>query len=186
VGRGHGAPGKPTPRLLRRWIPRLGLRTVVCLRQPQPWDRLVELERRVCAEAGVEFAYVNVYSRDMPSAEKLRELHDLLTRIQYPALIHCQGGADRSGLVSTLYLHWIEGVPLEETRQLTFIPHLHISAGPAGLIDRFFDAYAQDCARAPQPLLEWAETRMRREELIRNYRANMWGRLLNDLILRRE
>lgn len=178
--------GQPTPRLLRRWIREHGLRTVICLRQPKASDRLVELERRVCAESGVVLEFLQVYSRGIPSVEKLREVHALLQRIEYPVLIHCQGGADRSGLISTLYLHWMEGVPLDQTRQLTFFPHLHIRTGRSGLIDKFFEAYVRHCESDPIPLIDWAEQHMDPVSLKRGFRPTALGVFLHDILLRRE
>lgn len=178
--------GQPTPRLLRRWIRRLGLRSVICLREPDPRDPLLELERRVCAEAGVGLYFHAMYSRELPKPHELRGLHDLLRRIEYPVLIHCKGGADRAGLASTLYLHWMECVPLDRTRQLTLFPHLHFRSGKTGLLDWFFESYARETRDEPCPLLDWAETRMRRDELARAFRPTSLGVFITDKLLRRE
>jgi protein tyrosine/serine phosphatase len=178
--------GQPTPRLLRSWIRRFGIRTVICLRKPDPLDTLLELERKVCAEAGVDLVLLTMFSREIPRAETLSDLYNIYHNAKYPILIHCKAGAERSGLASTLYLHWMEGVPLDRTNQLTLLPHLHFKSGKTGIIDWFLESYLRDCESSPCSILEWAETRMRRDELQKAYRPAPLGTFITDSILRRE
>ncbi len=69
---------------------------------------------------------VNHYDRSLSSGQELSleqmdELMALLRRVPKPVLIHCWGGADRSGLVSALYLYAIEGQrPSEAEKELSF------------------------------------------------------------------
>jgi protein tyrosine/serine phosphatase len=54
------------------------------------------------------------------SLEEMDDLISLLRQAPKPVLIHCLGGADRSGLVSALYLFAIEGrSPGEAAKELS-------------------------------------------------------------------
>ena len=61
---------------------------------------------------------------------------------EYPILIHCQGGSDRTGLASTIYLNLYQNIPLDsaEQQQLTF-RYGHISWGITHPMNDFFDLY---------------------------------------------
>jgi hypothetical protein len=53
-------------------------------------------------------------------------------------------GSDRAGLVSAIWLHDYQGVPLNEARrQMSFFPYMHVSAGAAGSLVRFLDMYEE-------------------------------------------
>jgi undecaprenyl-diphosphatase len=64
------------------------------------------------------------------SEQEIETILDSLQRAPKPILIHCNGGADRTGLISALYLYTVEGKPSEVANsQLTtfygHIPYLH-------------------------------------------------------------
>lgn len=178
--------GQPSPRHLQRRIPRHGIRTVVNLRGEEPGNPMLALEARTCEQLGVHLEHLRTYSRALPTRELLHQAHDLLHRIEYPALFHCKSGADRAGLMATLYLHWIEGVPVEETRQLRLWPYFHYRYARTGLLDHFFESYLRDNAARPMSLLEWVDTVYDREALRAGFRPVPWVDALVDRVLRRE
>ena len=176
---------QPTPGQLRRRIRRLGLRTVVCLRGFSEDSPISLLEREVCAKEGCALEVYKMHSRKIPSGAIIRGARDLLERIEYPALFHCKSGADRVGLFSTLYLHFEEGVPLAETRQLRFFPYGHVSGAKAGLLDHFFACYQAEHAAHGTPFLEWVD-RMDPQELRDSFRPHPLWSLVFDKVLQRE
>ena len=93
----------------------------------------------------------------LPPPERITELLRALDKADYPVLIHCQGGADRTGLASTLYLNVYRNVPLDEAerKELTW-RYGHFSRGEAHPMDDFFDLYRK--TGHGLSLRDWAET----------------------------
>ncbi|ACL74321.1 fused DSP-PTPase phosphatase/NAD kinase-like protein [Thioalkalivibrio sulfidiphilus] len=178
--------GQPSPRHLSLRIPRHGIRTVINLRGEEPDNPMLALEADACERLGVRLEHLRTYSRDLPTREVIHQAHELLQRIEYPVWFHCKSGADRAGLMATLYLHWIEGVPLEQTRQLKLWPYFHYRYAKTGLLDYFFETYLKDTAERPMSLLEWVDTRYDPKRLKRAFKPVPVMDALVDRLLRRE
>jgi protein tyrosine/serine phosphatase len=74
-----------------------------------------------------------------PTFLEIRSLLRLLKIAPRPVLIHCMGGADRSGLAAAIWQVAIKGRPKAEARrQLSFI-YGHMSIGPTQVLDQFFE-----------------------------------------------
>jgi hypothetical protein len=84
----------------------------------------------------------------LPSPQELSRLIKDLESMPQPILVHCYGGADRSGLVSTLYLNIFKGIPLDEAegRELTW-RFGHMKWFNARAMDDFFDLYRRTSQR---------------------------------------
>lgn len=149
---------QPTTYQLRRYIRQYGIKTVINLRRFKGRTTLGDLEKRVCDQMGVKMISIKAYSRQMPRPEILKEFKEVYETIQYPALIHCKSGADRAGLGSALYMHYMRDTPLDETKQLEFWPYGHIKGGRTGLIDYFIELYANQLKKSPMGLIEFSET----------------------------
>jgi len=167
-------------------VRRYGIRTVVNLRGYDPTMAPVVLEEDVCRRLGVRFVNLKVYSRALPPPETLLETKEVLEGIEYPALFHCKSGADRTGMLGTLYLHWMEGIPIEDTRQLRFFPFLHVRYARTGIIDHFFESYLDASQNKTMDLLTWIRTDYDPEALEKSFRSRPWFDLLVDRFLRRE
>ena len=178
--------GQPSPRHLRQRIPRHGIRTVVNLRGEDPDNPMMALEADACQRLGVSLEHLKLHSRSLPSPESVHAAHELLHRIEYPVWFHCKSGADRVGVMSTLYLHWMEGMPLDQTRQLRLWPYFHYRWAKTGLLDWFFESYLRDAEREPMDLLTWVDTRYDRAVLRKTFRPSRLADSLVDRILRRE
>src|SRR5262249_41159099 len=108
---------QPSARALEELVARHGIRTVVNLRgccDPFPWylaqaratHRLDVCQEDICLSAG-----------RLPSAPELRRLVEVIDRGEYPLLLHCRRGADRTGLASAVVLLLQPGVPLSQARR---------------------------------------------------------------------
>jgi protein tyrosine/serine phosphatase len=175
---------QPTPRHIRA-LARRGLRTVVNLRG----ERLCGgywLEQRTCARKSIALVDFQIRSRAAPTPDEIKAARDLFQRIEYPMLMHCKSGADRVGLMSALYRHFREGVPIAEARRELALRYGHIRQADTGILDRFFEKYLEDNARRPMPFLEWVDTVYDPDELKRTFRSSNWARRLVDQVLRRE
>ena len=175
---------QPAPHHIRA-LSRLGIRTVVNLRG----ERLCGsywLEQRACEREGLKLVNFQVRSRAAPSLVELRAARKLFATIEYPMLMHCKSGADRAGLMSVLYRHVREGVPIAEAKQQLSLRYGHIRQGDTGILDAFFERYLADTATEPMPFYDWVETRYDPDELKRTYLANGWANRQVNNVLRRE
>ena len=107
-------------------------------------------------------------------------------RIEYPVLMHCKSGADRAGLMSVLYLHFVERRPIEEARHQLAARFGHFRSADTGILDFVFERYLRDTARAPMPFLDWVETAYDPVALKQEFRSKGWANRLVDGLLRRE
>ncbi len=95
--------GQPDAVGLKVAIGELGLRTVLNLRGEHPGTDWYDAEKAVCDEMGVTHVSYPMSASSLPPADLLGGILDTLQTANYPMLIHCQSGADRSGAVSALY-----------------------------------------------------------------------------------
>ena len=182
---------QPSPARLERWAKR-GVKTVVNLRGPKPSAALF-LEEETCARLGMRLENFRVFSREAPSAEMLRGARDLFARIEYPALFHCKSGADRVGLMATLYLFFTGKAPLDEALKHLWLRYGHVKHGKTGVIDAAFERYLE-YARAKGTSLSdvgaffaWAESDAYDPAAIkRDFMGSWWGNFLTERVLRRE
>lgn len=166
-------------------IARLGVRTIVNLRGPR-WCGSYWLEQQACRRHGIRLVDYQVRSRAAPTREEVLGARDLLRRLEGPVLIHCKSGADRAGLMSTLYLIAVEGVPVAEARGQLAMRFGHIRQSDTGVLDHFFERYLEANERAPIGFFEWVETVYDADEVKSSFAAKGWANLLTNRILRRE
>ena len=111
----------------------------------------------------------------------------LFERIEYPAMMHCKSGADRAGLMSVLYMHLRQGRPIAEARRQLRPKFSHASAGLTGVLDAAVRALSREIAPLGLSLEDWVQTPdYDPAALKRDFKAQWWGTLLTEKILRRE
>jgi len=175
---------QPAPHQLRRFA-KAGVRTVVNLRGVRDCGSYW-LERRACQRYGLKLVNYQMRSRAAPSREELWGAKRLFEEIEYPVLMHCKSGADRAGLMSVLYRHLHEGMPIEEAKRELSLRYGHIRQAHTGILDYFFERYLADNAVRPMPFFEWVDTVYDPEELKNTFRSKGWANRLVDSVLQRE
>jgi protein tyrosine phosphatase (PTP) superfamily phosphohydrolase (DUF442 family) len=153
--------GQPSPARLERTIRRLGIRTVVNLRGcclELPW---YQAQCQVVHRLGVSQEDLNVSAGRLPAAQAIRQLIEVLDRAEYPILLHCHQGADRTGMAAVLVVLLRTGAGLAEARRHLGPSSGHLPLGRTRHIDQFFDLYEEWLARegrahSPAALRRWA------------------------------
>lgn len=164
---------------------RLGVRTILNLRGQFDIATYV-YEREACRRAGLKLVDFRVKSRNAPTLEELRGARDVFQSIEYPILMHCKSGADRVGLMSVLYRHLHDGVPMHQAIDQLSLRYGHIKQANTGIIDYFFARYIADNEHQPIAFFDWVETAYDPAELRRSFKSSTWANRLVDSVLKRE
>ena len=102
------------------------LATVLNLRGGTDADPFYRAEVEATRELGVAFYDLPMAATVRPTRTQLLTVLDLLDRCEYPLLIHCKSGSDRTGLVSALYLMSRAGQPPEAAEAAFSIYYGHV------------------------------------------------------------
>jgi protein tyrosine/serine phosphatase len=162
-----------------------GFKTIINLRGGDGSFAL--LEREACASLGLKLVDLIVTSREVPSRERVLNAKKMFESIEYPAFMHCKSGADRAGLMSVLYAHFVLGQPIAKAKQQLAWKYLHAKVGKTGVLDYMFDRYLADAEPKGISFIDWVKSDAYDPAAIKaDFRAGWWGSLLTEKILRRE
>jgi len=106
--------------------------------------------------------------------------------IEYPAVMHCKSGADRTGIMGVLYRHFKLGEPIEQAVSQLSPKYMHIKHGKTGLLDFFFKDYLDYNARAPIAFMDWVESVYDPVDVKARFMAGKVGSFVTDSVLKRE
>jgi protein tyrosine/serine phosphatase len=176
---------QPAPHHLRR-ARDLGIRTIVNLRGRREDCGSYILEREACEQLGLKLIDFPIRSRGALEKATIRAAVALFPRLEYPVLFHCKSGADRAGMIATLYLFMHEGRPLNEAVRQLSLYYGHVKQARTGVIDYFFERFHKECGGGRELFLDWVETRYDPQELNATFREQGWARILVNDLLRRE
>lgn len=185
IGGGMFRENQPSPERVKVWADE-GIKTVVNLRGPSPKGFYV-LEKEACERHGLTLVNYRMYSRDVHSKARILGTKALFDRIEYPAVMHCKSGADRTGIMGVLYRHFRMGDTIEEAvRQLSF-DYLHVRHGKTGMLDFFFEDYLRYKSEHPEVGFEdWVRGPYDPADVKSRFMSHWTGNALTELILRRE
>jgi hypothetical protein len=127
---------------LARLVHSYGIRTVVNLRGcgvALPW--YME-ECRATHRLNVSQEDISLSAGRLPSVNEVRRLVEVLDATDYPILLHCRQGADRTGLAATIVLLLQTDADLPQARRQLGLRYGHVALDRAAYLDWFFDLYA--------------------------------------------
>jgi protein tyrosine/serine phosphatase len=130
-----------SPSRLQRLIEDRKIASVLNLRGEHLGADWYDRERAVTQKEHVEQIDFGLSGSRELSAEQADALVRLMKSAPKPMLIHCQAGADRTGLASALYLYAIERDTPERAGEALSVRYHHFKFLPTGAMDRSFDAY---------------------------------------------
>lgn len=116
------------------------------------------LEVEACRDFGLSFYCVPMSARHAPTLAQLRAVFEVLDRIEKPFLMHCKSGADRTGLVSAIYLLHYGAASLDRARRQSSFRYVHLRCTQTGIIDFFLEAFAARHLEAGIGIRDWIET----------------------------
>jgi protein tyrosine/serine phosphatase len=184
VSPGFARANQPSPKQIARYA-RMGFKTILNLRGASPTGYYA-LEREACLEHGLTLIDAPHGSREPPRKERIHRARELFATIEYPALMHCKSGADRAGIMGVLYKYFHLGQPIAEAIEQLSGKYLHVKAGKTGMLDFFFETYLRETAQSGKPFLQWVDEDYDPEAMRTAFKAQWWGTVLTEGVLRRE
>ena len=162
----------------------INIRTVINLRGPRE-DLVDQMERRVCKNLNLSLIEFKLHSRGAPTIDQIFLSKKLFGEIEYPALIHCKSGADRTGLMASLYLI-NKGIDVDEAKKQLSFKYLHIRLAKSGILDHFFESFIEYRKKNNKiSFWEWSKKYYNPKELKISFKIN-FVRVFFDSLMRRE
>ena len=135
--------GQLSPSRLAQVAAKYGIRSVLNLRGPNPGKTWYDEEVASCSAQGITHIDVCWSALHDISPDRCGAVEQLIERAPKPLLLHCQAGADRSGLAASVCLLGHGSTPEVARTQLS-IWYLHFPYFGSGTraMDESFDRYA--------------------------------------------
>jgi hypothetical protein len=152
-----------TPDRLRAFIAEKQIKTVVNLRgvcAETPWYLG---ECRTTHAADVNQEDITFSAKRFPAPAEMQRLVEVLDHTAYPIVFHCQRGADRTGMASTIARLLLTSDDLPTARRQLWPRYGHVAVGRTAVLDEFFDYYekwlgARGEGHAPDRFRRWVAT----------------------------
>lgn len=184
IGGGMYRENQPSPKRIKK-LAEMGIKTIINLRAESPKGFYL-LEKEACEEHGITLVNFRMYSRDVHTVEAIKGARDLFETIEYPAMMHCKSGADRTGIMGVLYKHFHLGEPIEQAIEQLSLKYLHVKQGKTGMLDFFFQDYLNYAQDHDISFMEWVETVYDPADVKSRFMAGWLGSTLTEKVLRRE
>lgn len=124
------------------------IRTVVNLRGENASEAWYVNEKAALDARGVELVDVRMSASALPPREELLKLYDTFLAAEEPILIHCQGGADRTGAAAAIWRMVVLGDERQEALGELCVCYGHFE---------FATPEMDELARIFQPDRQWIE-----------------------------
>ncbi len=146
---------------LARTIRDYQIKTVLNLRGPNK-DSWYVPEREATLEAGATQVDIPMSSCVWMSRAQLHTLIETFDSAEYPILIHCQWGAERTGLASAFVELLRPGSTLEDARAQFSIRYLFLRVNDGKIMAEHLDQYehwlhAKNLAHTPAEFRRWVD-----------------------------
>jgi protein tyrosine phosphatase (PTP) superfamily phosphohydrolase (DUF442 family) len=127
---------------------RYGIKSVLNLRGAHPGDGWYDGEMAAARDLGIAHYDYAISAKRFVTGRQAGQILAIVRRAPKPLLVHCQSGADRSGLVAALYDYAIGGESAAEAdRQLSLAyGHFPYLTSRSGAMDDSFWAFVRASA----------------------------------------
>jgi hypothetical protein len=133
--------GQMPARALARTLRDYRIKTVLNLRGPNPNLSWYPDERETSLKAGATQIDIPMSSCVWMSRVQLRTIIDALETAEYPMLIHCAWGAERTGLVSAFTELLRPGATLDDARAQFSLGYLFLRVNDGKIMAEHLDRY---------------------------------------------
>lgn len=157
---------QPAGKHVLELVDQRGIRTVINLRglaqDPTGADaRWYLAEATATHDRNVSQEDITFSANRLPPPGELRRLIEVLDKTEYPILLHCKQGADRTGLASAVVRLLQTDSTLDEARRELWPTRGHFWFGRTRAMDDFFDRYAawlaaEGTEHSPDRFRTWA------------------------------
>lgn len=176
----------PSASFVKKMSKNHDIKTIISLRRPDNTGQYL-LEKEACDQLNIKLEHVVISSRCFPAVHSILEAKQMLESVQYPILIHCKSGADRAGIMSVFYKHFIEHQPIHQAVKQLSMKYGHFRWADTGKLDAFFDAFLAFEQQNPNiTFLDWVQNHYQPDELNKNFDTVGWVNILVNRILKRE
>lgn len=129
---------------LHKLVASTGIRTIVNLRGAHPGERWYDDEEAIARENGIRYVSIGISARSVPDMAKMVEIARAMQDAPGPILVHCMGGADRSGLAAAIHQLAVEGKDEGDAAAQLSIQYGHFPwlGSRTGAMDRAFSSFA--------------------------------------------
>ncbi|MGE6741871.1 tyrosine-protein phosphatase [Allorhizobium pseudoryzae] len=133
---------QPTPARLRSYAEHQKIRSIINLRGRNEGRDWYDKEVATARDLGIVHIDFGISARKELTRAEAEQLIDLMRDAPKPLLIHCNAGADRSGLASALYLAALAGKSeaVAEQQLSLYFGHLPLPFIAEQAMDRTFEA----------------------------------------------
>lgn len=126
---------------LSRYIEEYHIKSVINLRGQNLGKEWYDDEIRTCKKYGIDHYDLALSSTHEPKTKTMKSMLEIFRAAPRPILIHCQYGADRSGLVSAMWKVIVDNEPKSEAKkQLSFL-YGHVPILGRDAMDSFFEKW---------------------------------------------
>lgn len=130
-----------TPEQLQKLIAEKHIRTVVNLRGVCSDTAWYLGECQTTHTANINQEDITFSAKRYPAPAEIQRLIDVFDHTAYPIVMHCQRGADRTGLASVVARLLMTSDSLSAARRQLWPRYGHAAVGRTAVLDVFFDLY---------------------------------------------
>jgi len=128
---------------LQRVIREDGIKSILNLQGFSPDKSWYADEIAASQELGVAHYDYGISARSVVTPDRINEILNIIRDAPKPMLVHCKAGADRTGLISAIYLAKIRGVMVDQAAsQLSlYYGHFPWLGSRTAAMDQSFEGY---------------------------------------------
>ena len=126
---------------LRDYINKYRIKSILNLRGRNTDEKWYIEELKVSSEYGVRHYDIALSAHLEPTREETKILMGFIKSAPRPVLIHCQAGADRTGLVAAMWKVIVNKESKTEAAKQLSVWYGHMPVGPASAMDNFFEKW---------------------------------------------